>query len=91
MNAFIHRMAAHVYRLLPDILFLKIKFYFRTKYVLNINSPKTFNEKLQWLKIYYRKPIMTTMVDKYAAKEYVAHIIGDHYIIPTIGVWGGRN
>ncbi len=54
---------------------------------LNLGQPETFNEKLQWLKLYDRKPEYTTMVDKYAVKEYVAGIIGDKYIIPTLGVW----
>lgn len=54
---------------------------------LNLDNPKTFNEKLQWLKLYDRKDIYTTMVDKYSVKEYVAGIIGEQYIIPTLGVW----
>lgn len=54
---------------------------------LDLNTPKTFNEKLQWLKLYDRKPIYTTMVDKYEAKNYVADNIGEEYIIPTLGVW----
>ena len=54
---------------------------------LNLKTPQTFNEKLQWLKIYDRKPIYTTMVDKYEVKNYVADKIGDEYIIPTLGVW----
>ena len=54
---------------------------------LNLKKVKTFNEKLQWLKLYDRKSIYTTMVDKYEAKKYVAERIGDDYIIPTIGVW----
>ena len=53
----------------------------------DLNNPKTFNEKLQWLKLYDRKPICTTMVDKYEAKRYVAGIIGEEYIIPTLGAW----
>ena len=48
---------------------------------LNLDNPVTFNEKLQWLKLYNRKPEYTTMVDKYAVKEYVAKIIGEEYII----------
>ena len=56
-------------------------------YPLNLTNPKTFNEKLQWLKLYDRKPEYTTMVDKYAVKEYVAGIIGEEHIIPTLGVW----
>ena len=56
-------------------------------YKFDINNPQTFNEKLQWLKLHDRKPEYTTMVDKVAAKEYVANKIGKEYIIPTIGVW----
>ena len=54
---------------------------------LNLDRPETFNEKLQWLKLYDRNPEYTKMVDKYEAKKYVADIIGQEYIIPTLGVW----
>lgn len=54
---------------------------------LDLDNPRTFNEKLQWLKLYDRKPEYTIMVDKYAVKKYVADIIGEEYIIPTLGVW----
>lgn len=54
---------------------------------LNIDNPKTYNEKLQWLKLYNRKPIYTKMVDKYEVKKYVEDLVGKEYIIPTLGVW----
>lgn len=54
---------------------------------LNLNNPKLFSEKLQWLKLYDRDSSYSKMVDKYEAKKYVAQIIGDEYIIPTLGVW----
>ncbi len=54
---------------------------------LDLKDPKTFNEKLQWLKLYDRNPEYTKMVDKYEVKKYVADIIGEEYIIPTLGVW----
>lgn len=54
---------------------------------LNLESPQTFNEKLQWLKINNHKVEYTTMVDKYAVKKYVADRIGEEHIIPTLGVW----
>ena len=54
---------------------------------LNLEDPKTMNEKLQWLKLHDRKPEYTTMVDKYAAKKYIAERIGEEHIIPTLGVW----
>ncbi len=69
------------------------KWYVKTRYrlytgkKLNLENPQTYNEKLNWQKLYDHNPIYTIMVDKYAAKEYVAKIIGDKYIIPTIGHW----
>lgn len=72
---------------LPDRIYLKQLFRLSMGYRLNLKNPKTFSEKLQWLKLYNRKPEYTQMVDKYAVKEYVAKIIGDEYIIPTLGVW----
>lgn len=59
----------------------------RMSYPLNLDKPTRYNEKLQWIKLYDRRDIYTTMVDKYKAKDYVASIIGDEYIIPTIAVW----
>lgn len=71
----------------PDSLFLKYKFKKLMGYSLNLKNPRTFNEKIQWLKLHDRKPVYTIMVDKYEAKKYVSDIIGEQYIIPTIGVW----
>jgi len=53
----------------------------------DLKNPKTFNEKLQWIKLYDRRPEYTKMVDKYAVKEYIAEKIGEQYLIPTLGVW----
>ena len=53
-----------------------------------MKNPRTFNEKLQWLKLYDHNPKYTTMVDKLAAKDYVEKIIGSEYIIDTLGRWG---
>ena len=74
-------------RFIPDEPYLKMVYRIRMGKKLNLENPQTFNEKLQWLKLYDRKPIYTTMVDKYEAKKYVAGIIGEEYIIPTLGVW----
>lgn len=76
---------------LNDELYLKMKFKGAMGYSLKLNEPKTFNEKLQWLKIHDHRPEYTTMVDKYTAKKYVADIIGQEYIIPTIGIWNHFN
>lgn len=73
--------------LLPDKLYIQLMFRLKMGKKLNLKNPQTFNEKLQWLKLYNRRPEYTTMVDKYTVKEYVANIIGRKYIIPTLGVW----
>ena len=70
-----------------DDLYLKMVYWLSMGKKLNLKDPKTFNEKLQWLKLYNRKPEYTVMVDKVKAKEYVAKIIGKEHIIPTLGVW----
>lgn len=54
---------------------------------LNLSNPVTYNEKIQWLKLYDHNPLYTALVDKYEVKKYVASVIGDQYIIPTIGAW----
>lgn len=74
-------------RILSDKTYLSIKYKSKFGKRLDWENPKSFNEKLQWLKLYDRKPIYTTMVDKYEVKKYVASIIGEEYIIPTLGVW----
>ena len=70
-----------------DKMYLKLLFRLKMRYKLNLKNPKTFSEKLQWLKLYNRKPEYTKMVDKYAVKEYVASILGKEYVIPTLGIW----
>lgn len=78
------RRASHF---LPDEIYIKIKYYIKFKKTLNLKKPKTFNEKIQWLKLYDRKPEYSTMVDKFEAKKYVADRIGEEFIIPNLGVW----
>lgn len=70
-----------------DALYLKMEYYFQTGRRLNLNNPKSYNEKLQWLKIHDRKPEYTQMVDKAGVKDYITKTIGEQYVIPTLGVW----
>jgi len=70
-----------------DEWYLRVMFFIRMHRFLHLRNPKTFSEKLQWLKLYAYKPEYTMMVDKYLVKEYVKEMIGKEYIIPTIGVW----
>lgn len=72
---------------MPDALYLKIAFPTFTGYKLDLKNPKTFNEKLQWLKLHDRNPAYTQMVDKYAVRDYIARKIGEEYLIPLLGVW----
>ena len=76
-----------LYKRMPDDQFVKLMFRSRMGYELSLDNPKTFNEKLQWLKIYDRNPEYTIMADKVRAKDYVSGILGESLIIPTLGVW----
>lgn len=76
-----------LFRIIPDKLFLKILFRAKLKYRLNLNKPSTFNEKIQWLKLFDRNQRYTAMVDKYDAKKYVGDLIGDEFIVENYGVW----
>ncbi len=71
----------------PDKFFLRCLYKAYTKKSLNLKNPKTFNEKLQWLKLHDRKPEYTKMVDKYEAKKIIEEKIGKEYVVPVIGIW----
>lgn len=73
--------------ILPDFIFLKLVYKEKMGKTLDLKNPKTFNEKLQWLKLHDRKEIYSTMVDKYEVKGYVAKKIGQEYMIPTLGIY----
>lgn len=70
-----------------DRKYLEKWWYYYWGYEIDLDNPQTYNEKLQWLKLYDRKDIYTQMVDKVGAKDYVASIIGSEYVIPTIAVY----
>lgn len=74
-------------RQMSDKTYLQCKWWVNNGKKLDLENPVTFNEKLQWLKLYNRNPMYTTMVDKYEAKKYVANIISDEHIIPTLGIY----
>ena len=76
-----------LYNDMPDEKYLERFYRAHTGKTLDWSNLRTFNEKLQWLKIHDRKPEYTQMVDKAGAKEYVAEKLGTEYIIPTYGVW----
>ncbi|OCZ49437.1 ATP-grasp fold amidoligase family protein [Dehalobacter sp. TeCB1] len=72
---------------LSDELFLELKYRACFNKKLDLKNPTTFNEKLQWLKLYDRRPEYTQLVDKYAVRRYIAETIGEDYLIPLLGVW----
>ena len=72
---------------LSDEEYLKLFYAATVGEEMDINHPKNFNEKIQWLKINDRNPKYKKLVDKYEVKGYVSEIIGSKYIIPTIGVY----
>lgn len=82
-EAIIHRIGF----MLPDKLYLELLFGAHMGYDINFKRTTTFNEKLQWLKLYNRRPEYTRLVDKIEVKDYVADRIGREYIIPTYKVW----
>lgn len=73
---------------MDDETYLKILFKYSVGYPLDLKKPKTYNEKLQWLKLHDRKPLYTQLVDKLAVKDYVAEKLGPEYVVPVIaGPW----
>ena len=75
------------YEKISDKRALKAKFYYLFSKKLDLRHPKTFNEKIQWLKLYDRRPEYVRMVDKYEVKRYIAEKVGEEYVVPTLGVW----
>lgn len=75
------------YNSMDDKIFLEKMFFSKFGIQLDLENPKRFNEKLQWLKLYNHNPEYTDFVDKYKVREYVRKVLGEQYLIPLIGVW----
>ena len=84
---FLSKILGHFPYLVSDKLYIKLQYKSILGYYPNIDNPQSFTEKLQWLKLYDHNPLYTKLVDKVTVKEYVGNILGEDYIIPTIGVW----
>lgn len=84
---FSYNNALGVYKKMDDKIFLERAFRYNLGYELDLDNPKTFNEKLQWLKLHDRRPEYTIMVDKYKVRDYIAEKLGEEYLIPLLGVW----
>lgn len=79
----------HFGKLMPDKLLIKIRYRVIFHRNLDLKHPKTFNEKIQWLKLYDRKVIYHEMADKYKARLFVENRVGAEYLIPLLGRWDG--
>ncbi len=80
-------MSLGFYNMLPDDKYLMKLYKVQTGQILNLDNPKTLNEKLQWMKIHNRRSEYTMMADKYRVRNYVAEQVGSEYLIPLLGVW----
>lgn len=84
----IRTLGAHGrFKWIPSETYLKLVYWCETGKKLNLSDPKEFNEKLQWMKIYDRRPEYSIYVDKYAVRSYISETIGEHFLIPLIGVY----
>lgn len=90
-GAFFASVLENVNFIFPDKLYLHLLFRCKMGYWMDFDKPKTFCEKLQWLKLYNRDPLYTTLVDKFAVKKWVADKIGEEYVIPMLGAWNNAN
>ena len=72
---------------LPNKQYQKLQYYLNTGKRLNIKNPKLYQEKIQWLKLYYHNPIMTTLVDKAGVRDYIKSTIGEEYLVPVYGIY----
>lgn len=81
------KRAKNALRFLPDKSFIQLYYFVRFHHKCDFINPRTYNEKLQWLKLNNRDPLYTKLVDKFEVKEWVASRIGAEYVVPTIGVW----
>ena len=81
------KLAYYATAWMPTKFYLKLRYRMVFKKKLNLKNPQTYNEKLQWMKVYDHDPRYKKMVDKYEVREYIENKLGQEYLIPLIGVW----
>ncbi len=91
VNRLIKNTAVGIGKFIPDKLYLSIRYYTVFHKFINWKNPKSYNEKLQWMKIYDRNPEYTKLVDKEEVKKIVGEKIGNEHIIPTLAVWNNAD
>lgn len=85
--SFFDSLVHHLGQWLPDSTYIKLRYRFQMGKRLNLKNPKTFQEKLQWLKLHDHNSMYKKMVDKILVKEYVSSLVGSEYVAPLLGVW----
>jgi hypothetical protein len=87
VDLILYLLGMRLFWILPDKIYLSIKYRLTNKKKLNLKHPITLSEKMQWLKLYDRNPVYTQIADKYAVRNYIQKRIGDNYLIPLLGVY----
>lgn len=80
-------IADTVGQLLPDKAYIDIRYRMTFHKPIRWDNPQTYNEKIQWMKLYDRNPLYMKLVDKYEVRSFVAERLGEEYLIPCLGVW----
>lgn len=83
----LEKLLRYTRRLYSDKLYIRFAYYIKMRECINLTSPKTYQEKLNWLKLYYHNKLLTTLVDKYLVKEYVSNLLGEEYVVKNYGLW----
>lgn len=80
-------MREEILKLIPDKLYLKMLYQLKIGKTLHLENPVSFNEKIQWLKIYDRNPAYSSLADKYEVRNYIKETVGGNVLIPLLGIW----
>lgn len=80
-------LVVHYGQWLPNSVYISLRYRFQMRRRLHLKHPRSFQEKLHWLKLHDQNPEYTAMVDKILVKDYVSQKIGEQYVIPLLGVW----
>ena len=81
------KIIRYALRWIPDKEYIQINYFAHFHHFADLHHPKTYNEKLNWLKLHDRKPYYVNVVDKHQAKTLISNMIGEEYTIPTLGLW----
>ena len=84
-------LATRICNIIPDKIYLKIKYRIVVKSALSFNNPETFNAKIQYLKLHQTENIYASICDKYEVRKYVSDKVGEEYLIPIIGIFNNPN